>query len=201
MSDGNPPSGDHRASERRAGEARASGPEGLGEVKLRYSREARLARAPESVRWLASRYGAKPGGFLKAMFATRASRLLFFTIVALVVAFNLVPLLERGARDPSEGELGGDAYRVAAFWYQGSVLVSLSRSGLALDEPDRPAITVVASAGEGDSRASAEASFVIGLEAKEDFRLAVASLVKKPETVEIRISRESGALALAARVE
>jgi hypothetical protein len=188
---------DSRPSEPRDGNAEGS-PEGDDRPEgatFRYSRARRLERAPESVRWLAARYGAKPAGIFGLLFATRASRLLFFTIVALAVAFNVVPFFS-GSR--SSGRLGEDRYSAKAFWFDGRVLVSLSRSGRALAEQDREVLTVTARIEGG---AIASAGFIVGLAASEDFRMALDSGSGKPESVALAVSDGARRLDLVISVE
>jgi hypothetical protein len=176
-------------------QTRNPGGDSFGELNFRYSREHRLENAPESVRWLASRYGAKRTGLIGSLLATRASRLLFFTIIALAVAFNLAPLFS-GHRD--SGKLGEDRYSAKAFWFDGRVLVSLSRSGPIVPEADRRALDVSAAIEGG---ASARARFIVGLSATEDFRLALESGGGKPELLALRLSDGSAALDLVLPVQ
>ena len=172
-------------------------PEGDEDIVFHYNRERRLERAPESVRWLESRRGVRNGGFFKVLFATRASKLLFFTIVALVLAYNLGSLF---TGTHSSGKLGEDRYAVKAFWFDGKVLVSIRRSGAVLEDARRGVLAVTAHDTSGtDPRGSA--SFPIGLAAEEDFRLSLDSPSGKPALVSVGLIYGGAVLSLEAKVE
>ncbi len=178
-----------------SGRSESDGTEGL---VFRYSRAHRLERAPESVRWLSSRRGAKRPGILRSLVATRASRLLLFTILGLVVAFYLVPFI---SKSPSSGKLRGDGYSVKAFWFEDRVFVSLTRSGPILAEAERRTLSLRARAGRDESLPVVEAVFVAGLAESEDFRLALAAGGAKPSEVAVGITVEGESLTLVAKVE
>jgi len=177
------------------GGGKARSEETDGGLVFRYDQERRLAKAPESVRWLASRRGQKRASLLGGIFATRASRLLFFTIIALVLAFNFANLLS--GRHGS-GKLGGDHYAAAAFWYEGRVLVSLSRSGSVLPEGGRRVLEVTVAIGRGNA---AVARFEIGAAASENFRLALDTAGEKPDRVALHLADGPGRLELVAPVD
>jgi len=173
-----------------------SGPE--GGYQLRYDRARRLEHAPESVRWLATRWSGKRDGLFKTMFATKSSRFLFLTIIVLVLFLFLLPLVERR---PSEGRLGADSYSVTAFWFEGRVFVSVLRSGAPVAEESRETITLRASAGRAGSASAASGVFVVGLDRKEDFRLAIAAEGGKPDQVYLRIESGDSGIDLVAKVQ
>jgi len=174
------------------------GSDRAGEYQLRYNRARRLERAPESVRWLATRWDGKREGVFKTMLATKSSRFLFLTIILLVLVFMLLPLVER---HPSEGRLGDDSYGVTAFWFEGRVFVSVLRSGPLVTEESRQTITLRASVGAADSASTASGVFIVGLDRKEDFRLAIAAEGGKPEQVVLRIEAEASGIDLVAKVQ
>lgn len=104
-------------------------PEGLN---FRYSRDARLARASEETRWLEARRGAKKPGLVGSLVATPATRILFGTILVLLLFSLLAPRLEeRIGREA--GELGGRSWEADALYFEGRVLVVLRSSPLAAD--------------------------------------------------------------------
>ncbi|HOX33720.1 MAG TPA: hypothetical protein PLB91_15420 [Spirochaetales bacterium] len=193
------------------------GEEPGGPPKLRYSRERRLEKAPESVRWLASRYGTKPPGIMRSLVATRANRLLLFTIIALIASFNLVPLLFGSA---SAGKLGGDRYSAKAFWFEDRLLVSLERQSgrpageegaegeeafiivlSALAEYGKGAAASAATAPAATAPVGAKMSFAAGTASREEFRLAIECPGGKPAELGLLVERGAESLKLELEVE
>ncbi len=178
----------------------AAGPHQAG-PGLRYSRARRLERASEDVRWLASRYGARPPGLFKMLFATRASTLLFFTVLALALAFAFVPLFERPG---SSGTLLGARFAVAAYFSEGHVFVTLVREGG--EELEAGELLVVEAAlrdaarrpGNGTWR---QFAFPFGSAAANDYRLSFASAGPKPASLRVRVRRGGKVLELELPVE
>jgi hypothetical protein len=180
---------------------RQGGDEGLD---FHYDRQRRLERAPEAVRWLASRREGKRPSFMKSLFASRANRVLLYLIIALALAYNVVPLLS-GPR--SSGRLGDDRYAAKAFWFEGKVFVSLAREAGKADAGEAFPIVVTAAAlaGRGaeaaTGRAVAKASYAAGRAAKEDFRLSIECPEGKPAKALVLVERGAAALKLEVAVE
>lgn len=187
----------------------ATRPDGLN---FRYSREARLARASEETRWLESRRGAKRPSFFSSLVATPATRILFGTVLVLLLLSFLVPKLqERIGREA--GELGGRLWEADALYFEGRVLVVLrSRPQAEKSDSARPAL-----ARGGASGAVAEgslASFDLSIlvpgggslsslllpprEEAQEQRFALEAPGQAPERLSIRL--ESGEELLELRI-
>ncbi|HOX48241.1 MAG TPA: hypothetical protein P5165_08035 [Spirochaetia bacterium] len=178
----------------RGGERPGLGGESPG---LRYSRERRLERASPEVRWLNSRYGAKKPGLLKSLFATRASSLLFLTILGLVVAFLLVPLFEGVSK--KGGRIGEARFSASALYFEDRVLVAVSRTGGPESAGDDESLVVLAEAEGGAGPRRFE--FPFGARVSGDYRLALDSPGRKPKRVALRLSLGGASLDLVLPVD
>jgi len=169
------------------------------DLVFRYVRSRRIERGPPSLRWLESRRTGRRPGILSPLFANRSTRLLLFTIVGLAIAFYGVSLLT-GPR--GSGRLGSELYTAKAFYFEGRVLVGISRRV----SPSTPRqalpetgglVRVQAKAGER----SGTSSFARSAVDREDWRLAFDLPGAKPLSVAVHVETESGALDLVATVD
>jgi hypothetical protein len=171
------------------------------DLVFRYNRAARLARASADAQWLEARRDGKRPGFFKLMFATRASRLLFATVLGVALFFLGSPLISR--QDTSSGQLGSSRYSAEARYYEGRILIVVARSPVSGQrDPAQDGVAnelvITASASPGPS---VTVIFPKGEDGKNDYRLALSRASVKPEHVSIRIQEGSVGLDLVAEVE
>jgi hypothetical protein len=94
-----------------------------GEPQFYYSRERRLAKAPESVQALYEDRG-KPGfNLLRPLVSTRSNAILFGTMVALVLISLVVSFSVAGEQD-----YRGSRISVSAVRYEGAALVIIKKT-------------------------------------------------------------------------
>lgn len=181
--------------ERPLSDGKGAGREG-DRVVFHYDRSRRLDRAPETAQWLASRRSGKKPGFFSALVATRASRILLFTIIGLALYFLASPLFETGGR--KSASIGGVRYSAEALYYEGRVIVVVDRRGLpekaSLD--DSVAISLRSEAG-GESHMQ----YPLGEAEEGEYRLALDSPGGKPKQVLLHIFMQEGSLDLVVPVK
>lgn len=164
---------------------------------LRYSRERRLERASPEARWIVSRYGAKKPGFLKALFATRATSILFLTILGLTIAFLVVPFFEGVPK--KGGAMGESRFTATALYFEGRVLVAIARAGGPANPGAEGSLVVIAEA-EGTSSPK-RFEFPFGAKDGGDYRLALDAAGKKPRRVSLRVAFGGASLDLVLPVD
>jgi hypothetical protein len=174
-------------------EDRDQGPMPDEELGFRYSRESRIERAPESVRWLAERRDGKKSGFLRLLLSSRVNRILFFTIVALAIVYNLVPLLWGSS---TTATIGSDRFVATALYSEGRIFISVKKSSPAAREATSLSLTVIPTGGRGQG-----SIFTMGTAREEFFRLAIDSPSEDPKSVRIFIETDRGRAELEVPVE
>jgi hypothetical protein len=157
-----------------------------------YSREHRLARAPQSVRDLYDTSPASKPGVVKAL--TGGTRSGIFLLVTIVIVCVFLAVLSRGLRETSGTKLGGNVLTVSALKFPSRVTEDRRDGGTGAETAASAAVTYIAvtkKAGpgkvytgpvdiavsiyqkEGTEMPIATHKVFFTLEAEEDFRFQV----------------------------
>ncbi len=92
------------------------------EIKFRYNRAERLAKAPAETVWLAERQGRGRPSFFRDLASNRPLVILFLTLVFAVVAVNVFTLL---SNDAGTARIGPYSFAVEAFRFGEELYVTV----------------------------------------------------------------------------
>ncbi len=138
-----------------------------------YSRDRRLASAPEKVKMLYSGSFGRRSGLFGSLLATKSLAFLFLAILMLSATAMVMSFLLH--RETNQTALG-NAFSVEAFRFQGSTYVAITKESRTNDAYTGPLDVAVSPYTKSTNPASIQVytqSFLIGLKTREEFRFSV----------------------------